>query len=102
MASARPAARCKRSTAPPPAAPGAARDECCLGTLTAAGEIGSSVDGKRITSAGLQPDSIYAGVDAASFIDVQRSDPRVHDVIGIAQHGTVYTGPQEEDRRARR
>ena len=56
--------------------------------------VGTSVDGKTISSAGLQPDQIYAGADAAAFIGVPQDDPRVPDVIGIAQHGTVFTGHQ--------
>jgi arylsulfatase A-like enzyme len=36
--------------------------------------------------------TIYAGVDAANFIGVSVNDPRVPDLIGIAQYGTVYTG----------
>ena len=47
---------------------------------------------KPFTSAGLQPDKIYAGADAAAFMGVPTGDPRVPDVIGIAQYGTVYTG----------
>lgn len=35
---------------------------------------------------------IYAGKDAADFIGVPSNDPRVPDLIGIAQVGTVYTG----------
>ncbi len=45
---------------------------------------------KAYTSAGLQ--TVYAGTDAAKFIGVAAGDPRVPDVIGIAQLGTVYTG----------
>ena len=47
---------------------------------------------KPFTSAGLQPDKIYAGAGAAAFIGVPFGDPRVPDVIGVAQYGTVYTG----------
>jgi hypothetical protein len=49
----------------------------------------ASVDGKPVVSAGLQ--TIYAGSGAAAFIGVPQSDSRVPDVIGIAQHGVVYT-----------
>jgi hypothetical protein len=35
---------------------------------------------------------IYTGVDSANFMGVPFADPRVPDVIGIAQYGTVYTG----------
>jgi hypothetical protein len=47
---------------------------------------------KAFTSSGLDPGKIYVGEDAASFIGVPVSDPRVPEVIGIAQYGTVYTG----------
>jgi Type I phosphodiesterase / nucleotide pyrophosphatase len=49
-----------------------------------------SVDGKPVKSAGLW--QVYTGVAAAQLIGVSQSDPRVPDVIGIAQYGVVYTG----------
>ena len=49
----------------------------------------ASVDGKPVTSAGLY--QVYAGAAAAALIGVDQSDPRVPDVIGIAQYGVVYT-----------
>src|SRR5271165_1628482 len=49
----------------------------------------ASVDGKPVTSAGLY--QVYEGEAAARLIGVVRSDPRVPDVIGIAQYGVVYT-----------
>ncbi|MBV9488534.1 MAG: alkaline phosphatase family protein [Verrucomicrobia bacterium] len=49
-----------------------------------------SIDGKPVTSAGLV--QVYAGAAAARLIGVEPSDPRVPDVIGIAQYGVVYTG----------
>ncbi len=45
---------------------------------------------KAYTSAGLG--TIYSGAAAAAFIGVPHGDPRVPDVIGIAQYGTVFTG----------
>jgi hypothetical protein len=50
----------------------------------------ASVDGKHVTSAGLY--QVYTGAAAARLIGVDQSDPRVPDVIGIAQYGVVYTG----------
>jgi len=50
----------------------------------------ASVDGKPVTSAGLS--QVFAGVAAARLIGVGQSDPRVPDVIGLAQYGVVYTG----------
>jgi arylsulfatase A-like enzyme len=49
----------------------------------------ASVDGKPVKSAGLW--QVYTGVAAAQLIGVSESDPRVPDVIGIAQYGVVYT-----------
>jgi hypothetical protein len=43
-----------------------------------------------VTSSGLK--KVYAGKAAADFIGVPWSDPRVPDIIGISQYGTVYTG----------
>ena len=57
--------------------------------LTNYHDIGASVDGKQFTSAGLW--QIYTGVAAAQLIGVDQSDPRVPDVIGLAQYGVVYT-----------
>jgi len=45
---------------------------------------------KPYTSAGLS--TIYAGEEAADFMNVTPGDARVPDVIGISQVGTVYTG----------
>ncbi len=53
-------------------------------------DASASVDGKPVTSAGLS--QIYTGAAAAALIGVPQSDPRVPDVIGIAQYGVVYTG----------
>lgn len=41
-------------------------------------------------SAGLK--AIHAGRGAATFIGAPLTDPRLPDLIGIAQHGVVYTG----------
>jgi Type I phosphodiesterase / nucleotide pyrophosphatase len=56
--------------------------------------VGNDITGapKPYASSGLR--QVYAGTDAASFMGVPFSDPRVPDVIGIAQVGTVYTGGQ--------
>jgi len=50
----------------------------------------ASVDGKAVTSAGLS--QVYTGAAAARLIGVELDDPRVPDVIGVAQYGVVYTG----------
>jgi len=49
----------------------------------------ASVDGKPVTSAGLS--QVYVGDAAARLFNVRESDPRVPDVLGIAQYGVVYT-----------
>jgi hypothetical protein len=49
----------------------------------------ASVDKKPATSAGLL--QVFAGADAAALIGVDPKDPRVPDVIGLAQYGVVYT-----------
>jgi hypothetical protein len=49
----------------------------------------ASVDQKPVKSAGLW--QVYTGVAVAQLIGVSESDPRVPDVIGIAQYGVVYT-----------
>jgi hypothetical protein len=54
----------------------------------------ASVDGKPVTSAGLY--QVYAGAAAARLMGVDQSDPRVPDVIGIAQYGVVYTSHQKK------
>ena len=51
---------------------------------------GNKVTGKAFTNAGLK--AIYAGADAAAFINVPVSDERVPDIIGIAKTGSVYAG----------
>ena len=53
---------------------------------------GNNINDQPITvsSSGLR--HVYAGEGAANFIGVPAGDPRVPDIIGIAQHGVVYTG----------
>ena len=35
---------------------------------------------------------VYAGADAAKLLSVPVTDPRHPDIVGIVQHGVVYTG----------
>ena len=53
---------------------------------------GNDIDGnpKPYTQSGLS--GVFAGADAAGYFHVPAGDPRVPDVLGIAQYGTVYTG----------
>ena len=43
-----------------------------------------------VSSSGLR--KVYAGAQSAKFFGVPNSDPRHPDVLGIVQHGVVYTG----------
>jgi hypothetical protein len=60
--------------------------------LTGFSGTGNDITGapKPYTSSGLA--KVYAGEAAADLIGVGPGDPRVPDLIGIAQHGVVYTG----------
>src|SRR5215469_13647293 len=53
---------------------------------------GNNINDQPITvsSSGLR--KVYAGAQSAKFFGVPNSDPRHPDVLGIAQHGVVYTG----------
>jgi hypothetical protein len=53
---------------------------------------GNDINGnpKPYTASGLT--TVYAGAAAASFMGVPAGDPRVPDIIGISQYGSVYTG----------
>ena len=57
--------------------------------------VGNDINGnpKPYTSSGPR-DRSTPGADAAAFFGVPAGDARVPDVIGIAQHGSVYTGKQ--------
>jgi hypothetical protein len=54
--------------------------------------VGNDINGnpKAYTSSGLT--TVYAGEAAADYYGVSHSDPRVPDLVGVAQIGTVYTG----------
>ncbi len=53
---------------------------------------GNDINGNPITvpDSGLR--TVYAGAASAAFTGVPVTDPRHPDVIGIVQHGVVYTG----------
>ncbi len=53
---------------------------------------GNNINGSPVTvsASGLQ--TVYAGAASAAFFGVPNNDPRHPDVLGIAQHGVVYTG----------
>jgi hypothetical protein len=53
---------------------------------------GNDVHGNPMTvsSSGLK--AVYAGAASAAYFGVPAGDPRHADVLGIVQHGVVYTG----------
>jgi hypothetical protein len=53
---------------------------------------GNDINGNPVTvsSSGLK--AVYAGRQSAAFFGVPNRDPRHPDILGIAQHGIVYTG----------
>jgi hypothetical protein len=53
---------------------------------------GNDINGNPVTvsSSGLK--AVYAGRQSAAFFGVPNGDPRHPDILGIAQHGVVYTG----------
>ena len=53
---------------------------------------GNNVGGNSITVSASGLRKVYAGAEAAALIGVPAGDTRVPDIIGIAQHGVVYTG----------
>ncbi len=52
----------------------------------------NNIAGNPITVSASGLKKVYAGEEAADLIGVPHSDPRVPDIIGIGQHGVVYTG----------
>jgi hypothetical protein len=53
---------------------------------------GNDINGAPRTVAASGLATVYAGKDAARFFGVAASDSRHPDVLGIVQHGVVYTG----------
>ncbi len=53
---------------------------------------GNDINGNPITVSASGLTKVYAGTQSAAFFGVPNSDPRHPDVLGIAQHGVVYTG----------
>jgi Type I phosphodiesterase / nucleotide pyrophosphatase len=53
---------------------------------------GNNISGDPITVQASGLKAVYAGAASAAFFGVPDSDPRHPDVLGIAQHGVVYTG----------
>jgi hypothetical protein len=53
---------------------------------------GNDINGNPITVSSSGLTKVYAGAQSAAFFGVPNGDPRHPDVLGIAQHGVVYTG----------
>jgi arylsulfatase A-like enzyme len=53
---------------------------------------GNDVNGNAVTVSASGLKAVYAGAASAAFFGVPNNDPRHPDVLGIAQHGVVYTG----------
>jgi Type I phosphodiesterase / nucleotide pyrophosphatase len=53
---------------------------------------GNNISGNPITVSASGLTKVYAGAASAAFFGVPVGDPRHPDVLGIAQHGVVYTG----------
>jgi hypothetical protein len=53
---------------------------------------GNNVSGNPVTVSASGLKSVYAGAASAAFFGVPVSDPRHPDLVGIVQHGVVYTG----------
>ncbi len=53
---------------------------------------GNNISGNAITVSASGLKAVYAGAAAAAYFGVAPADPRHPDVVGIAQHGVVYTG----------
>jgi len=57
---------------------------------------GNDISGTPITVSASGLKKVYAGAASAAFFGVPAGDPRHPDVLGIAQHGVVYTGGQSK------
>jgi len=53
---------------------------------------GNNINDQPLTVSSSGLTKVYAGAQSAKFFGVPNSDPRHPDVLGIAQHGVVYTG----------
>jgi hypothetical protein len=53
---------------------------------------GNDINDQPITVSSSGLTKVFAGRQSAAFFGVPNSDPRHPDVLGIAQHGIVYTG----------
>ncbi len=57
---------------------------------------GNNIAGNPITVSASGLKKVFAGEEAADFFGVHPGDPRVPDVLGIVQHGVVYTGGKKK------
>jgi Type I phosphodiesterase / nucleotide pyrophosphatase len=56
----------------------------------------NNIAGNPITVSASGLKKVYAGEEAADFFGVPPGDPRVPDILGIVQHGVVYTGGKKK------
>jgi Type I phosphodiesterase / nucleotide pyrophosphatase len=56
----------------------------------------NNIAGNPITVSASGLTKVYAGEEAADFFGVPPGDPRVPDILGIVQHGVVYTGGKKK------
>ena len=66
------------------------RSHSASGTTYDAGDPTVAGPSRTLPHSGLR--KVYAGGQAASFFGVGGSEPRHPDVVGLVQHGVVYTG----------
>jgi hypothetical protein len=53
---------------------------------------GNNINDQPVTVSSSGLTKVFAGAQSAAFFGVPNGDPRHPDVLGIAQHGVVYTG----------
>ena len=57
---------------------------------------GNNIHGSAVTVSASGLKAVYAGAGAAALFGVSPGEPRHPDIVGIAQHGVVYTGGQSK------
>jgi len=57
---------------------------------------GNDINGNPITVSASGLKKVFAGEASADFFGVPPGDPRVPDILGIVQHGVVYTGGKKK------
>jgi len=57
---------------------------------------GNDINGNPITVSASGLKKVFAAEESADFFGVPPGDPRVPDILGIVQHGVVYTGGKKK------